>query len=193
MTDPKFIRPPLADALGAWQECLANRNLPKRCLWIFAENLCVEPSHITPGSYRVGYQTKFSAPAEDALEISYHTFGETDSRMVFYRLGSSQHGSVCMLLCDPWFEDKNAGDGFERHDGWGISFFPGPAGEIEEITDLQRWVRRVQGNRTLQDFDFAMSLATIDEIKIHGRVLMPYERYAESILNRLRRIHGNPE
>ena len=54
-------------------------------------------------------------------------------------------------------------------------------------------MRRVQGNRALRDFDFAMSLATIDEIKIHGRVLMPYERYAESMLNRLRRIHGNPE
>jgi hypothetical protein len=70
MNDPKFIRPPLTDALGAWQDCLTNRNLPSQCLWIFAENLCVEPSQLTPGSYRVGYQTKFAAPAEDALEIA---------------------------------------------------------------------------------------------------------------------------
>jgi hypothetical protein len=192
MSDPKFIRPPLADALAAWQECLASHKLPTPCLWIFAENLCVEPSRATPGSYRLGFQTKFTAPADDALEIAYAVFGETDARMVFYRLGSSRHGSVCILLCDPWFGDKGPGEGFERRDDWGISFFPGAAGEIEEITDLPRWLRRVQGNRALQDYDFAMSLATIDEIKINGRVLMPYERYAESMLNRLRRRLGNP-
>jgi hypothetical protein len=193
MTAPKFIRPPLADALDAWQKCLVRQNLPTQCLWIFAENLCVEPSHATPGSYRVGFQTKFASAADDALEIAYDTFGGTDSRVVFYRLGSCERGSVCMLLCDSWFADKGTSEGFERRDEWGISFFPGANGEIEEIIDLTRWLRRVQGNRAVQDYDFAMSLATIDEIKIHGRVLMPYERYAESMLNRLRRIHSNPD
>jgi hypothetical protein len=192
MANPKFIRPPLRKALDAWQQCLASQNLPVQCLWIFAENLCIEPSRTTPGSFRVGFQTKFTLPANDALEIAYDVFGGTGARMVFYRLGSNEHGSVCMLLCDPWFEHKHAGDGFIRHDGWGISFFPGPAGEIEEIIDLHRWLRRVQNHRALHAYDFAMSLATIDEIKIHGRVLLPYQRYAESMLNRLRRIHGNP-
>jgi len=37
-----------------------------------------------------------------------------------------------------------------------------------------------------------MSLATIDEIKIHGRTLQPYERFAETLLSRLRRVLGNP-
>ena len=66
------------------------------------------------------------------------------------------------------------------------------AGNIEEITDLTRWLRRVKRNYAFRDFDFAMSLATIDEIKIHGRALQPYERYAETMLNRLRRVLGNP-
>lgn len=192
MNDPKFNRPPLADALAAWQECLASRNLPAQCLWVFAENLCLESSRATPGSFRLGFQTKFTPPSDDALDIAYDVFGETDTRLVFYRLGSHAQFSVCTLLCDPWFEDKGSGEGFERKDSWGISFFPGQTGEIEEITDLSRWLRREKGGRTVQDFDFAMSLATIDEIKIHGRVLMPYERYAESMINRLRRLHGNP-
>lgn len=190
MSNPKFNRPPLADALAAWQESLARRKLPTQCRWIFAENLCVEPAGGAPGSYRVSFQTRFMAPAEDALEIAYDVFGGTEARMVFYRLGSSRGGSVCMLLGDPWFEGKGAGDGFERRDDWGISFFTGTTGEIEEITDLSRWLRRLQGGRAVQDFDFAMSLATIDELKIHGRVLMPGERFAESMLNRLRRLHG---
>ncbi len=192
MSEPKFIRPQLTAALGAWEQSLTARNLPAESLWIFAENLCVEPARATPDSFRVGFQTKFTPPSDDALDIAYDVFGETETRMVFYRLGTCGHKSVCFLLCDPWFEDKGTGEGFERHDGWGISFFPGEAGEIEEVTDLSRWLRRVQGGRGLQNFDFAMSLATIDEIKIHGRVLMPYERYAETMLNRLRRMHGNP-
>jgi hypothetical protein len=190
MSAPKFNRPPLTEALIAWESCLAKRNLPVQCLWIFAENLCIEPSQATPGTFRVGYQTRFTSPADDALDIAYDAFGETDARMVFYRLGTSERGSVCILLCDPWFEDK--AEGFERHDQWGVSFFPGKVGEIEEITELTRWLRRVQGGRALQDYDFGMSLATIDEIKIHGRVLLPYERYAETMINRLRRMHGNP-
>jgi hypothetical protein len=192
MNEPKFSRPALNDALIAWQECLAGRNLPAKCLWIFAENFCVEPSRTAPGSYRVGFQTQFTPPSDDALDIAYDVLGETKARMVFYRVGSSPRGSVCTLLCDPWFENKGPGEGFLRNDNWGVSFFPGEPGDIEEITDLSRWLRRTQGSRNLQDFDFAMSLATIDEIKIHGRVLLPFERYAESMLNRLRRMHGNP-
>jgi hypothetical protein len=37
-----------------------------------------------------------------------------------------------------------------------------------------------------------MSLATIDEIKIYGRGLVPYERFATTMLNRLRRFLGQP-
>lgn len=193
MNKKSVNRPTLIEALATWQECLAKKQLPTDTLWIFAENICIEPSRATPGSFRLGFQTKFTPPSDDALEIAYDLFGETDARMVFYRLGSCSRGSVCVLLCDHWFEEKNSPEGFERHDEWGISFHPGQPGEIEEITELSRWLKRVKNERAFHDFDFAMSLATIDEVKIHGRPLLPYERFAESMLNRLRRVLGNPD
>jgi uncharacterized protein YciU (UPF0263 family) len=192
MNSSPIKRPPLAEALAAWQECLAQHHLPVNTHWIFAENICIEPSRATPGSFRLGFQTKFSPPADDALEIAYDLFGETNARMVFYRLGSTPRGSVCILLCDAWFEEKGAHEGFERHDPWGISFHPGHTGEIDEVTELTRWLKRVKRDRAFHDFDFAMSLATIDEVKLFGRPLLPYERFAESMLGRLRRVLGNP-
>jgi len=69
-----------------------------------------------------------------------------------------------------------------------MSFHPGHTDNIEEITDLTRWLRRVKRDRALHDFDFCMALTTVDEIKIHGRPLAPYERFAETMLNRLRRV-----
>ena len=192
MSDKQMTRPNLREALAAWQESLAARKLPAETLWIFSENLCFEPSRVTPGSLRVGFQTRFTPPADDALEIAYDQFAETGARMVFYRLGSCARGSVCLLLCDPWFDPRDERDGFTRRDDWGISFFTGVAGDVEEITDLTRWLRRVKRNYAFRDFDFAMSLATIDEIKIHGRTLQPYERFADTMLNRLRRMMSNP-
>ena len=192
MSDKQITRPQFREALAAWRELLAARNLPAEPLWIFAENLCFEPSLAIPGSLRVGFQTRFTPPSDDALEIAYDQFSETDARIVFYRLGSSARGSVCILLCDDWFAERNERDGFQRRDDWGISFYPGVSGDIDEVTELPRWVRRVKQNYAFRDFDFAMSLATIDEIKIHGRTLQPYERFAETMLNRLRRMMGNP-
>jgi len=190
MSEPKFTRPSFDQALAAWQQCLRTQDLPDQVVWVFAENLCLENSPVTPGSLRLGFQTRFTPPAEDALEIAYEVFADSDARMVFYRLGSCASGSVSMLLCDDWFESRNEREGFLRHDEWGISFFPGVPGEIEEITDLTRWLRRQQGGASVQDLDFAMALATIDEIKLHGRVLLPFERFAASMLNRLRLRHG---
>jgi hypothetical protein len=37
-----------------------------------------------------------------------------------------------------------------------------------------------------------MALETIDEIKMHGRALAPYERFGEKLLNRLRRLLRQP-
>jgi hypothetical protein len=167
--------------------------MSEELLWIFSENLCIEQSRATPGSFRVGFQTKFTPPDDDALEIAYDQFSETDARIVFYRLGSVPKKSVCILLCDPWFEEKNPSDGFERRDDWKISFRPGHPGDIEEVTDLTRWVRRVKNDRAFHDFDFGMALETVDEIRTHGRPLLPYERMAQKMLGRLRRILGQPE
>ena len=125
MSNPKITRPSLKEALAVWNDCLAQQTLPTKTLWIFAENLCIEHSRATPGSYRIGFQTKFTPPDEQALEVAFDHFAATDARLVFYRLGSSPRGSVCVLLCDPWFEEKSARDGFERRDDWGISFYSG--------------------------------------------------------------------
>ena len=190
MSTPKYTRPALDEALEAWQDCLSRRGLPAEPLWIFSENLCIERSRAVPGSFRTGFQTKFTPPDDDALDIAYDHFSETDGRIVFYRLGTAANKSVCILLCDPWFEEKNTLDGFERRDDWKISFRPGHPGDIEEITDLTRWVRRVKNDRAFHDFDFGMALETVNEIKMHGRPLVPYERMADKMLGRLRRMLG---
>jgi hypothetical protein len=93
-------------------------------------------------------------------------------------------------LCDPWLDKRGAKEGFILQPDWNILFRAGVAEAIEEITDLARWVRRVKRGRGLQDYDFALSLATIDEIKLHGRPLMPYERMAEKMMDNLRRKVG---
>src|ERR1035437_311711 len=193
MSTPNIIRPPLSEALAAWKSCLASHGLPAEPLWIFSENLCIERSHAVPGSFRFGFQTKFTPPDDDALEIAYDQFCETDARIVFYRLGSGQKKYGCILLCDSWFEEKKPRDGFERRDDWKISFRSGHPGDIEEVTELTRWVRRVRRDRVFHDFDFGMALETIDEIKFHGRPLMPYERMAQKMLGRLRRILGQQD
>jgi len=190
MSNPDFIRPALDEAMSAWQTCLSRHSLPTETRWIFSDNLCIERSPTVPGSLRFGFQTKFTPPDDDALDIAYDHFSDTAARIVFYRLGSSAGKSVCILLCDTWFEEKTAPDGFERCDKWKISFRPGHPGDIEEITELVRWVRRVRRDRAFHDFDFGMALETIEEIKLHGRPLMPYERMAQRMLRRLRRVLG---
>jgi hypothetical protein len=183
-------RPTLAEALDAWKQLLAERRYATDIIWIFEENLCFERLNIEPGGFHFGFQTKFTPPSEDALEIAFDQFSETGTRMVFYRLGDVPGKSVCILLCDPWFENKNTADGYVRRDDWKLSFHAGHTDGIEEITDLTRWLRRVKRDRALHDFDFCMSLATIDEIRIYGRPLAPYERFAESMISRLRRVLG---
>jgi hypothetical protein len=190
MSNQGFTRPTLEAAITAWKQNLTSHGLPAEPLWIYAENLCIEPSPSTPGSFSFGFQTRFSPPDSDALEIAYEHFCETPARIVFYRLGSAGGKSVCILLCDPWFEEKNSRDGYERRDDWKISFRPGHPGDIEEVTDLKRWVRRIKRDRAFHDFDFSMALETIEEIKIHGRPLQPYERMTQKMLNRLRTILG---
>lgn len=185
-----FTRPILEEALAAWKQLLAERGYATDIIWIFEENLCFEKSDAKLGGFHFGFQTKFTPPADDALDIAFDHFSETGVRLVFYRLGDVPGKSICILLCDPWFENKNEAEGYLRRDDWKMSFRPGPADTIEQITDLTRWLRRVKHNRALHDFDFCMALTTVDEIKIYGRPLAPYERFAETILNRLRRVLG---
>ncbi len=111
MTNPVYKRPTHDTAITAWKKVLTEHSLPAEPLWIFAENLCIEPSPSTPGSFHFGFQTRFSPPDEDALAIAFDHFNETPARMVFYRLGSARGKSVCILLCDPWFEEKTPATG----------------------------------------------------------------------------------
>lgn len=185
------IRPGLDEALEAWKKILAEHHYPTDLIWLYEENLCFEKLKSQEGGFHIGFQTRFSPAPEDALEIAYDHFCDSGARIVFYRLGDIPDKSVCVLLCDNWFEKKCAADGFICQDDWNISFHPGHDDNVEEITDLSRWVHRVKRGRPFHDVDFCMSLAMIDEIKIYGRPLVPYERYAESMLDRMRRMLGN--
>jgi len=191
-SDATFARPALKEALDAWKKLLAERGFSTDIIWIFAENLCVEKSRAEQGGFRFGFQTRFTPPPEDALEIAFSHFSDTDKPLVFYRLGDRPGKSVCTLLCDSWFEKRTAADGFLHRDEWRISFYPGQKDEIDEVTDLTRWLRRIKRDRAFHDLDFCMALESIDEIKVYGRALAPYERLAAAMLNRLRRLMGQP-
>jgi hypothetical protein len=191
-SEAPFTRPPLKEALDAWKQLLAERGFATDIIWIFAENLCVEKSRAGQGGFHFGFQTRFTPMPEDALDIAFEHFSESDKPVVFYRLGGRPGRSVCALLCDSWFERRGDADGFLRRDDWRVMFYPGQKDEIEEVTDLTRWLRRVKRDRAFHDLDFCMALEAIDEIKIYGRVLMPYERVAEAMLGRLRRFLGQP-
>jgi len=183
-------RPALAAALESWNQLLARRGFATDHTWIFQENLCIERSRAEQGGFLFGFQTQFTPPPADAMEIAYGHFSDTGARIVFYRLGEYMGKSICILLCDSWFDSKREGEGFLRRDDWNISFHIGNDDKIEEVTDLSRWLRRVKRDRAFHDLDFCMALATVDEIKIHGRPLAPYERFAEALLSRLRRFFG---
>jgi hypothetical protein len=191
-SDESFKRPSLTEALNAWKKLLAERGLATESLWVFEENLCLEKSSTQSGGFQLGFQTQFSPPPDDALDIAFEHFCETGAPVVFYRLGECRGQSVCVLLCDPWFAGKQETDGFLKREEWRILFYTGPKCEIEAITDLSRWLRRVKRRHALHDLDFCMALGTIDELKIHGRALAPYERFAEMLLNRLRRFLKQP-
>jgi hypothetical protein len=188
-------RPTLTEALDAWKKLLAERGLSTDLLWIFEENLCFEKERGAQGGFHLGFQTKFTTPPEDALDIAFDHFSESGARIVFYRLGHARRDggrSVCALLCDRWFDAKDASEGYLHRNEWHMSFHPGLDKEIEEITDLSRWLRRVKRGRGFHDLDFCMTLAMIDEIKTYGRPLAPYEHFAKTMLNRLRRFLGQP-
>lgn len=179
---PRFTRPTFNQALAEWDKNLAQRNLPTELVWIFEENLCFEKDAANANGFTLGFQTQITPPPPDAEKIAFGHFSEFNARVVFYRIGTSRGKSVCVILCDGWFEPKTETDGFIRRDDWLMSFHPGTAGEIEEITDEKRWRKRILRHRPLHDLDFCMTLQAIHETLAHGRVLTPYEQYALKIL-----------
>src|SRR4051812_45518626 len=190
--DRKVQRPTFDNALTAWKGTLKEKGLPTDCIWIFDENLCFEKDAASPGGYRLGFQTVLTPPPARAEQVAYDHFLEADTRLVFYRIGSSRGKSVSLLLCDEWFETKREAEGFIRRDDWLISFYPGNATEIEEIKDEQRYKNRILRDRPLHDLDFCMNLRGVHEILAHGYMLTAYDRYALKFLHAWRHLLGQP-
>jgi hypothetical protein len=189
MSTPRtFTRPPYAEALKAWQSLLQERGSPAELTWIFDENLCFEFDPAQPGAFRFTFQTALTPPSPEADQLAYDYFFDFNAPIVFYRVGTSGGKSVCLLLCDSWFENKTAADGYWRRDEWGVFFYPGAEQPIEETRDLQRWKNRIIRNRPLHDLDFCMTLRGIHELLAHGRVLNSYEHYALKFLHLWRRM-----
>lgn len=189
---PKHTRPSFEEALSAWKTLLAQRNSPLDLIWIFDENLCFEPAPGSAGGFRLGFQTAFSPPPPEAERIAYDYFAEFDARLVFYRIGSSGGKSVCLVLCDEWFETRTEADGYLRRDDWLMAFRPGAGEEVEEVKDRQRWLNRLLRGRPLHDLDFCMTLRAVHESLAHGRVLTTYERSALKLLHLWRKIFRSP-
>ena len=182
MPTGRYHRPPYEEALDAWKQLLKQRGLSTDLEWILEENLCFERDTGAPAGVKLGYQLKFTPQPADAAKSTYHHFAEMDSRLVFYRLGESRGKSICIQLCDPWLEPKSQAEGYERRDDWLISFYPGQQDEIEEISDAERWKNRVIRGRPLSAVDFCMTVSALRELKAHGRVLSPDERFGLKIL-----------
>jgi hypothetical protein len=185
---PHFVRPTFDQSVAAWKAALAQRGFPAELVWIFDENLCFEPDPNANGKFKLGFQIRFTPPPPQAEEIAYDHFSAFDVPVVFYRIGSWRGRSLCLLLCDEWFDAKGEREGYLRRDEWLMAFWPGGPEEIEEITDVDRWQRRILRNRPLHDLDFCMTLRGVHEILAHGRVLSTYERYALKFLTAWKRL-----
>jgi hypothetical protein len=179
----EYNRPPFEEALSAWQALLRQRGFATEVLWIFEENICFEKDDTHPKGFRLCYQTVLTPPPADAHHIAYEQFREVSAPIVWYRLGTNRNRSVCLLLCDPWFNGKTESQEFVSRPEWRTLFRPGIAQEVEEITDRSRWENRLVRERPVPELDFAMSLRSVHEVLAHGRVLSAYERYALKLLH----------
>ncbi len=186
-------RPSFDEALTSWKGLLRLEGFPEQLTWIFDENLCFEKDTSTAAGFRLGYQHALTPPPRDAERIAYDHFCEFDAPIVFYRVGSSQGKSVCLLLADKWFDTKTEADGFSKRGDWRILFRPGPLVEVEEIKDRTRWENRIIRDRPLHDLDFCMTLQAVHETLAHGRILTAYDRYALRFLHAWRRVLGHKE
>ena len=184
----RYHRPPFEDALSTWKDVLKGKGFSTDILWILEENLCFETDAGAPAGVRLGFQINFSPLPADAAKTTYHHFAEMDARLAFYCLGQNRGRSVCIQLCDPWFEPKGEQEGYIRRDDWLLSLYPGASEEIEEIVDEKRWKERVVRGRPLSAVDFCMTLAALRELKAHGRVLTPDERFGLKILRSMQRV-----
>ena len=184
----RYQRPPFEEVLSTWKHLLKERGFSTDITWILEENLCFENDPGAPAGVKLGFQTRFTPHPPDAAKTTYHHFAEMDARLAFYRLGENSGRSICIQLCDPWFEPKSEADGYIRRDEWLASFYPGADEQIEEIVEEERWKGRVIRGRPLSAVDFCMTLAALRELKAHGRVLTPDERFGLKILRSMQQV-----
>jgi len=170
-------RPTFDEALNEWQNILSAAGHPTECEWILDENLVFEKRESDPSRVKLSFQTRFTPRPADLARVTYDFFADFEARMVFYCVGTANNKSICLVLCDPVFETRGESEGFIRRDDWAMSFHPGPNEAIEEVTDEQRWKKRLVSGRPLSDVDFCMPLAVLRELEAHGRPLTPYERF----------------
>ncbi len=182
MQTQKYQRPPFETALKEWQRLLTVAGLPADCEWILDDNLVFEKDASTPAGVRLAFQTQFTQRPADLAPATYDFFSDFEARLVFYRLGTANGKSVCLILCDPVFETRGDAEGFTRRDEWFISFYPGPDAAIEEITDAQRYKNRIISGRPLMDVDFCMPAVVLREIEVHGRALTTPERFGVKVV-----------
>jgi hypothetical protein len=183
MSDNRDQRPDFSTAVQEWRILLQQRGHPVELLWLFSDNICFEPDSAGLPKDPPAFQIKFTPPPDYAAEDAYVYYVGLNSRLVFYRIGSHKGKSVCLLLCDDWFKSRGEPEGFVVRPTGNMSFRPGPATELEEVTDFQRWRRRLIKPRPLHDLDFCMDLKGVHEILAHGRVLTAYEHYALRFLH----------
>ncbi len=145
---------------------------------MYDENLCLEPDPADPEGLRLAFQTTFTPAPPGAEQITFRHFSGCEAPMVFYRAGSASGKSVCLMLCDRWFERKVTDPEYVWHEDWGLAFRAGPREELPEAREESRWKNRVIHGRPLSELDFCMSLRSVHETLAHGRVLSAYERYA---------------
>jgi len=188
-----YQRPPFEEALKEWQRILAHAGFPTDCEWILDENLVFEKDPTNKAGVRLAFQTQFTTRPDSLAPLTYEFFTDFAARMVFDRLGTAGGKSVCLLLCDPVFETRGEADGFVRRDDWLVSFRPGPAANIEEITDPQRWKSRLISGRPLMDVDFCMPLVVLREIEVHGRPLTTPERFGVKTIEAWQRWQRSSE
>jgi hypothetical protein len=192
-TKAAFKRPAFHEVVDTWKKTLSAHGHSTDLVWIFDENLCFEKDASAPGGMRVAYQTRFTPPPEDAAGIAYEDFLEFDAPLVLYRLGESNGKSICLLLCDEWFDSKGEKEGYICREDWRMMFHPGDKADLEEIRDEQRWKARLVKDRPLHPLDFCMTLRAVQEIIAHGYALSEYERYALKFLHFWRRSPEQPE
>ncbi len=186
--ETQISRPHVSEALSYWRTLLSERGLSTDMLWIFDENLCFEAAPESPSGFHLAFQATLTPPPQNADEIAYSYFSESNARLVFYRIGSSRGRSICVMLCDEWLENRGPAEGYIRRDDWGMSFRPGMDESVPEVTDPERWEKRLLKNRPLHDLDFCLELRAMHELIAHGRVLTTYEHYALKFLHPWSRI-----